>query len=109
MRPRPRRWWSVRRPSARVERQLVLADLQLVAVLEAVGLDPLAVDVRAVQRAAVVDVPLVAAADQQGGVAGGGGVVGEDLGVGPAADAQWPARHREAPPPPPPPAAAPRR
>src|SRR5258708_34143039 len=99
MRPRPRRWWSVRRPSARVERQLVLADLQLVAVLEAVGLDPLAVDVRAVQRAAVVDVPLVAAADQQGVVAGDGDVVEEDLGGGPAADAHSLAPPREALPP----------
>ena len=47
-----RRGGSAMRPgSAREERELVLADLQLVAVVEPVRLDPLAVDVGAVQRA----------------------------------------------------------
>src|SRR5688500_12352376 len=42
---------------AREVGQLVLADLQLVAVLEAVGVDPAAVDVGPVERARVVEVP----------------------------------------------------
>src|SRR5919198_1069490 len=45
--------------------QLVLADLQLVAVGQLVGLDPAPVDVGAVQRAEVVDVEAVAAPDEQ--------------------------------------------
>src|SRR5205807_2483533 len=45
--------------------ELVLADLELVAVLEAVGLDPRAVDVGAVQRAEIVEVVVAAALDQQ--------------------------------------------
>ena len=67
--------------------ELVLADLDLVAVGEPVGLDPAPVDVGAVERAEVVDVEAVAAADEQRVVAGDGDVVEEDAGVGAAADA----------------------
>ena len=66
--------------------QLVLADLDLVAVGEPVRLDPAAVDVGAVERAEVVDVEAVAAPHQQRVVAGDGDVVEEDAGVGAAAD-----------------------
>ncbi len=45
--------------SARQVGELVFADLQLVAVLELVRLDPAAVDVRAVQRPGVVQEPVV--------------------------------------------------
>src|SRR5215211_6794846 len=45
--------------------QLVLADLNLVAVLEAVRLDPAAIDVRPVQRSEIVDVEAVLAAHDQ--------------------------------------------
>src|SRR5680860_1507429 len=62
--------------------QLVLADLDLVAVGEPVRLDPAPVDVGAVERAEVVDVEAVAAVDQQGVVAGDGDVVEEDAGAG---------------------------
>src|ERR1700691_397232 len=44
--------------STRVEGQLVLADLHLIALLQALGLDPLAIDVGPVQRATVIDVLL---------------------------------------------------
>ena len=49
-------------PSAAQEGELVLADLQLVAVGQPVRLDPLPVDVGAVERAAVVEVVVAAAA-----------------------------------------------
>src|SRR5688572_20349043 len=45
--------------------ELVLADLNLVAVLQTVRLDPAAVDVGPVQRAEVVDVVAVLAVDEQ--------------------------------------------
>src|SRR4051794_6726592 len=67
--------------------QLVLADLDLVAIVEAVGFDPAAVDVRAVQRAQVVDVEPVPAPYDQRVVARDGHVVQEQRGVGSAADA----------------------
>src|SRR5215218_7252155 len=51
--------------SAGEERQLELADLQLVAVVEPVRVDPLAVDVAAVERAGVVEVPVAAAPHQR--------------------------------------------
>src|SRR5919107_1105746 len=51
---------------AREVGELVLADLQLVAVLEAVRVDPPAVDVGAVQRARVVEVPVAAAPHELG-------------------------------------------
>src|SRR5579884_4065165 len=51
------------RPSAVQKRELVLADLELVPVAQPVGFDPAAVHVRAVQRAQVVQVVIVAAAD----------------------------------------------
>src|SRR3954451_1075176 len=45
--------------------ELVLADLDLVAIVELVGLDSPPVDVGAVQRAQVVDVEAVATADEE--------------------------------------------
>src|SRR3954449_2118371 len=69
------------------EGQLVLAHLKLVAVLELVGLDALAVHVGAVQGAEVVDVDPVAPPDQQRVVARYRHVVEEDLGLGAAPDA----------------------
>src|SRR3954467_11880423 len=62
-------------------RELELADLQLVAVLEPVRLDPVAVDVGAVQRAEVVEVVVAAAPDEQSVVARDGDVVEEDVRV----------------------------
>ena len=56
------------------------------AVLEVVGLDPAPVHVGPVERAQVVEVELVAAADDQRVVARDRDVVEEDVGVGPAAD-----------------------
>src|SRR4051812_13811395 len=76
-------------------RELVLADLQLVAVLQLVRLDPAPVHVRAVERAEVVDVDAVAAAHEQGVVARDGHVVEEHLGVGAAADRHLVASHEE--------------
>src|SRR4051812_8242444 len=67
-------------------RELELADLQLVAVLEPVGLDAMAVDVRAVERPEVVEVEVAAAAHEQGVVARDGDVVEEDVGVRAPAD-----------------------
>src|SRR5690349_24271929 len=74
--------------SARQVGELVLADLQLVAVGELVRLDPAPVDVGAVQRAGVIQEPLARAADQDGVIARDGDVVEEDLRVGGAADRQ---------------------
>src|SRR5829696_352451 len=59
--------------------QLVLADLELVAVLEPVGVDPPAVHVGAVQRPGVVQVPVARAAHEHRVVARHGHVVEEDL------------------------------
>src|SRR3954470_4297279 len=78
------------------EGQLVLADLQLVGVLEAVRFDPPPVDVRAVQRPEVVEVEIAAAAHEQGVVARDRHVVEEDVGVRPASDRQPVAVEREA-------------
>src|SRR3954449_1947432 len=83
--------WVLMRSSAEVG-DLVLADLQLVAVLQLVRLDPAPVHVRAVQRAEVVDVDAVAPAHVQRVVARDGDVVEEHLGIGAAAD-----RHLVAP------------
>src|SRR5919197_2081700 len=66
--------------------ELVFADLQLVAVLEAVRLDPAPVDVGAVERAGVVQEPPVGAVDEDGMVARDGHVVEEDLRIGRAPD-----------------------
>src|SRR4051794_37934184 len=103
VRTRPARPRAARRravspamPSARVERQLVLADLQLVALLEPLRLDAGAIHVGAVERAHVVQVPVLAAADQQRVVAGDRHVVEEDRGVRAPADAQALAVDREA-------------
>src|SRR4051794_14442241 len=78
------------------ERQLVLADLQLVPVLEAVRLDAPPVDVGAVERAEIVEVEVAAAAHDEGVVARDGDVVEEDVGVRPAADRHAVALEREA-------------
>src|SRR5438093_10124314 len=78
------------------EGQLVLADLELVAVLEAVRLDPPAVDVGAVERAEVVEVEVAAAADEQGVVARDRDVVEEEVGVRAPADRHPVAVEREA-------------
>src|SRR5690242_3359480 len=75
--------------------ELVLADLQLVAVLELVRVDPPAVDVRPVQRARVVEEPLPRALDEHGVVARDRHVVEEDLGVRRAPDAHALAVQRE--------------
>src|SRR5687768_10945812 len=61
--------------------QLVLADLELVGVLQAVRVDPPAVHVGAVQRARVVEVPGAGPPHQQGMHAGDRHVVEEDLRV----------------------------
>src|SRR5689334_14875086 len=66
---------SVTATSARQVRELVLADLELVAVLELVRVDPAAVHVGPVQRSGVVEEPAPAAVDQDRVVAGDGDVV----------------------------------
>src|SRR2546429_2964253 len=66
--------------------QLVLADLELVAVLELVRLDPAPVDVGAVEGAEVVEVEAVPASHQQSVVTRDGHVVQEDPGVRATAD-----------------------
>src|SRR5689334_2583002 len=68
------------------ERQPVLADLDLVAVLELGRLDPLAVHEGAVQAAAVLDQPAVVVALQLRVLPGDRDVVEEDPAVGRAAD-----------------------
>src|SRR5918998_6661360 len=68
------------------ERQLVLADLKLVAVGELVRLDASPVDVRAVERPEVVEVEVAAALDHERVVARDRHVVEEDVGVRAAAD-----------------------
>src|SRR5215216_1990532 len=68
------------------ERQPVLPDLELVAVLELRAVDPAAVDERAVQRPLVLDEEPPVALDEQGVVAGDGDVVEEDVTLGGAAD-----------------------
>src|SRR3954462_6271907 len=83
-------------PSPLEERELVLADLQLVAVLEAVRLDAPAVDVGAVERAEVVEVEVPTAADEQRMAARDGDVVEEDVGVRAPADRHAVAVEREA-------------
>src|SRR6201999_3025093 len=67
-------------------RELELADLQLVAVLEPVRLDAVAVDVAAVQRAEVVEVVVAGATDEQRVVARDRHVVEEDVRVRAPAD-----------------------
>src|SRR3954452_2787639 len=86
--------WVLMRSSAEGG-ELVLADLQLVAVLQLVRLDPAPVHVRAVQRAEVVDVDAVAPAHEQRVVARDGHVVEEHLGVRAAPDRHLVAAHEE--------------
>src|SRR3954454_12026042 len=91
--------WSSRRGmslSPGDVRELELADLQLVAVLEPVRLDPMTVDVGAVERAEVVEVVVAAAAHEEGVVARDGHVVEEDVRVRPAADRHAVGVQREA-------------
>src|SRR5262245_7959314 len=67
--------------------ELVLADLDLVAVRQPVRLDPAPVDVGAVEGAEVVDVAAVTPAHEEGVIAGDGDVVAKDPRVRAAADA----------------------
>src|SRR5215217_3795302 len=76
---------SVRSPLH--ERQPVLPDLELVAVLQLRAVDPTAVDEGAVQRALVLDEESPVALDEQRVVTRHGDVVEEDVAVGRAADA----------------------
>src|SRR5690606_13058829 len=76
--------------------QLVLADLDLVAVGKQVRLDPAPVHVGAVQRAEIVDVEAVLAAHDQRVVARDRHVVEKDGGVGGAPDRHPVAGDREA-------------
>src|SRR3954468_23655208 len=75
--------------------ELVLADLQLVAVVEPVRVDPAAVHVRAVERAGVVEEPGSRPVDEHGVVARDRDVVEEDVGVRGAADRHALAGQRE--------------
>src|SRR5438105_7338390 len=70
------------------EGQAVLADLELVAVLELLVVDPPPVDEGAVQRSLVLDEEMAVALDEDGVVARDGDIVEEDLAVGGAADAR---------------------
>src|SRR5918994_2131078 len=76
--------------------ELVLADLDLVGVLELVRLDAAAVDVGAVQRSEVIDIQAVLAAHDQRVVAGHRDVVEEHLSIGAASDPDAVAVDREA-------------
>src|SRR4051812_32462607 len=67
--------------------QLVLADLDLVTVIEAVRLDPAAVHVGSVEGSQVVDVEAVLPPHDQSVVSRDGHVVEEHRRVGSAADA----------------------
>src|SRR5690242_627380 len=79
---------SVTATSACQVGELVLADLQLVAVDELVRLDPAAVHVGAVQGAGIIQEPFAGASYEHGVVARDGHVVEEDLGVRGASDGQ---------------------
>src|SRR6059058_1695103 len=68
------------------EGQLVLADLELVAVLELPGFDAPAVQERPVETALVLDVEVAVALHQHGVLAGDGDVVEEDVAVRRPAD-----------------------
>ena len=74
----------------------MLAHVLKIALSQCPGLDPRAIDVGAVERAEVVQVPLLAAADKQRVVTRDGDVVKEHLGVRSAADARALAVHGEA-------------
>src|SRR5919202_2221268 len=80
---------------ARQVGELVLADLELVAVLEAVRVDPAAAHVGAVERARVVEIPLAGAAHEHRVVARDRDVVEEDLRLRGAPDGQALAAQRE--------------
>src|ERR1041384_6327612 len=69
------------------ERELVFADLELVAVLEpGRRFDPAAVQERAVEAALVLDEQAVVLLDEDGVLTRDGDVVEEDVAVGRAAD-----------------------
>src|SRR5436305_2787689 len=76
--------------------ELVLADLDLVAVVELVRLDPPPVHIGPVEGAEVVDVKAVAAPHDQRVVARDGDVVEEDRGVRSSTDAHAVVLDREA-------------
>src|SRR5262249_9164823 len=76
--------------------QLVLADLDLVAVLELMGLDAAPVDVRSVQGTKVVDVEPVATPHDQRVVAGNRHIVEENRCIRRPPDADPLALNREA-------------
>src|SRR3954451_10544314 len=86
--------WVLMRSSTEIG-ELVLADLQLVAVLQLVRLDPAPVHVRPVEGAEGVDVHAVAAAHDQGVVARDCHVVEEHLGVGAAPEGHLVTAHEE--------------
>src|SRR5829696_8028820 len=77
------------------ERQLELADMQLVAILEAMRIDALPVHVGAVERAGVVEEPVPASPHERGVLARDGDVVEEDAGLGRAPDRHLLPRQRE--------------
>src|SRR5215218_6824775 len=81
--------------SAGEEGQLELPDLQLVAVLEALRVHPLAVHVGAVERARVVEQPVAGAAHERRVLARDRHVVEEDVGLGRAPDRHPLASERE--------------
>src|SRR3954451_16333122 len=81
--------------SASEEGQLELADLELVAVLEPVRVDPLPVHVGAVQRPRVVEQPVPAAPHERRVLARDGDVVEEDVGLRRAPDRHPLAGERE--------------
>src|SRR5437660_6068639 len=68
------------------ERQLELADLQLVTIAQAVGLDTVTVHVRSIQALGVLDVQPVGPTEDHGVLAGDRDVVEQDVGGGGAAD-----------------------
>ena len=75
------------RTSVLEEGEAVLADLELVAVLQAGrGVDPAAVQEGAVEASLVLDEEAVVALDENGVLAGDSDVVEEDVAVGRAAD-----------------------
>src|SRR3954453_12274906 len=88
-------WTAMVVPLAGEVGELVLADLQLVAVLEAVRVDAVPVDVGAVEGPEVVEVVVLPATHEQGVVARHRDVVEEHVGVGPAPDRHPVAAERE--------------
>src|SRR6478735_5562791 len=86
---------SLRRCSFLQEAQLVLADLELVAVLQPARLDALAVEKGAVQAPLVLDEERTVLLDEHGVLARDGDIVEEDVAVRRAADRHALARRHE--------------